>query len=387
MIISKQFLKQLATRVFLVLILSFSLILSAYYFAKSYVDKSGDALNSKTREPIEDIEIFNVVNDQEFSIDLPENSNITSTNLSEQFVVENNRVTYYPSKYTLGNYGLTFQLTAKPYSENKTYLFNVIKSDVDFSSLNEEIISALGDQSDHYGIYIYDLLRDQEYTFQADNEFPPGSISKLPGVVLALRDIQEGIYTYEEPIMIKDWLKHSETDPLGSLPHGSFVTVKDLIEQSITISNNTAQYHLRDFIGGTDILNTRIEEELKSYPYYEDPQIASPRAVGTLFRKIYNDELLEEEYKEYFYQLLSEVVPSLREGVPLGLENENVQVLTKVGHIFTPDFSYNTYSDAGLVFGENTDYVIVILNDLAPAYPNGQFKIQELAQIINSYLN
>jgi hypothetical protein len=47
----------------------------------------------------------------------------------------------------------------------------------------------------------------------------------------------------------------------------------------------------------------------------------------------------------------------------------------------------NTYSDTGIVFGKYTDYIVVIFNNKATAFPTGSRKIKELSGIIYKHLD
>lgn len=279
------------------------------------------------------------------------------------------------------------EITGQVQNQDFTITINVGRSHLNTQKIESEVLEYLTTRNDHYGIYVYDISRGESFEYNANQEFPPGSISKLPGVVLALIDIQNGLYSFEDTYPIQDRYKHSDFDSLGMLPAGTPVTLKEYIDKNIYESNNTAQYHLRGFLGGSfEEINPRTVEELGIHPFFENPFVATPKAVGDFLTNIYKEKYLNEEYTNYFINLMQQAYPDLRLGIPEGLKDYNVTVANKVGFTFGPNQT-STYADSAIVFGEHSDYIIVILNDEAPLHPYGRFVIQDLAKIIHSNID
>jgi beta-lactamase class A len=94
-----------------------------------------------------------------------------------------------PTKSDNGNHYIRF-------SDSETnsiiYSIDITRSQVDWSALRASLESYLGEYSSSYGIYIYDLNREQEFGINADVEFPPASIAKLTVAALVLRDVDAG---------------------------------------------------------------------------------------------------------------------------------------------------------------------------------------------------
>lgn len=285
-----------------------------------------------------------------------------------------------PNKYDSGNYeyrigklGLSIQVKPK---------------DINPSELKTAIIKTLSGRQGNYGIYVYDLVRDIEVTINITKSFPPASLSKLPSVALVLRDIDSGKYTFDTPITVLDKNKHVDWDNIGKYPEGTQLPLHTFIDEAIITSNNTAHYHLHnEILGNAGPVLSRTKAELGVGNFSLNPHKASAKSVAKFFTQLYNHEFLSDENSDYLIELLKNAAPALKDGIPAGIPSgTSIEVANKAGFLFG-GIEGNTYSDAGIIYGETTDYVLVILNNSAPPFPNGKFMIQDISRVVYTYLD
>ncbi|MCA9387272.1 serine hydrolase, partial [Candidatus Dojkabacteria bacterium] len=255
----------------------------------------------------------------------------------------------------------------------------------DLTKLKEELLNFLKEDSIHFGIYLFDLKRGQLLEINSEKIFPPASISKLPSVLLTLKDIDSKKYSFETPVVVKDELKHTNWDTIGQYKEGTKIPLKTFIDAAILESNNSAHYHLHDLLGGLSIVNKRTQIELGAETFFLDPHQATAYSIATVLINLYNGNLLSAELTDYMINLMETTGADLRMAIPASVP-ANAKVANKVGFLFGGNEG-STYSDAAIVFGEKTDYVLVVLNDSAPDYPYGYIKIKDISEKIYNYLN
>lgn len=252
--------------------------------------------------------------------------------------------------------------------------------------LREQIVDYLGkDRVSHYAIYLYDL-KSKEVVFEHRSRkfLPPASISKLPSVILTLRDVDAGKYTLEDTIPVVNNQKHTTYDAIGQYPQGTQLPLSLYVEEAIRTSNNTAHYHLHENLGGSEVVNPRTQEELNADQFFLYPFFARAEAIANVLIGVYEGSILSPESREHLLDLMINAAPSLKTAIPAGLPSD-INVANKVGFLFGGEYG-NTFADAGIVFGENTDYVLVILNDKTTPFPTGAEPIKHMSAIIYNYM-
>lgn len=293
---------------------------------------------------------------------------------------EENILNLSPGKGDIGSYVIIIPRIDG--YENLRLEIEVLPDQINTELLKTEISSYLGEFQNQFGIYIYDFDRELEIGINENEIFSPASIAKLPVAVLVLKDVDSGLRALEETFPVTNQLKFSTIDSIGALPNGTQLTIDTYLDHMIRESNNTAWYHLDQGVLESKTTQ-RTVEELGLNPFFNFPHEATPRNVGTLMRQIYNQQILEAETNEYLLNLLKNVVPSLRDGVEQGIP-ANTHIANKIGFLNTPnDLSYQ---DAAIVWGERTDYVIIIMNKNTP-WDKGVRDLEELSRIVYRHLN
>jgi beta-lactamase class A len=168
------------------------------------------------------------------------------------------------------------------------------------TKLKEAIAGFNGD----IGVYVKDLTNGKIVAINADTIFPTASIVKVPILTGVMDKIRISELQYEQDIIYKDSLLYEGSDILGSFKNGEKIVLKKVIMLMLTTSDNTASLWLQSLAGK----GTRINELLDSLGF-RDTRVNSrtpgrennrtqygwgqttPREIGTLFEKIYRNQI------------------------------------------------------------------------------------------------
>ncbi|MCA9387056.1 serine hydrolase [Candidatus Dojkabacteria bacterium] len=263
---------------------------------------------------------------------------------------------------------------------NTEYTINVIPDRYDKDLLKQQIMNILGSDPEHYGVYFYDLDRDIEIGINDDVIFPPMSISKLPIAVLMLREVDKGNFSLDQQEVF-DW--GSTADPTNVLKTnyvGTSFAIRDYLRFLIIDSDNASIRKLENLMGGYLATNEKAKNELGVTHFFRDPHDVIAKDIGRVFRGIYDGSYLSKETNEYMLYLLQNTHFSLQDGIPVGVpEPYKSQIAHKTGQgSSNPGF---IWEDAGIIFGEHSDYVLVIVNDFIDI-PTARYKIQQISGLI-----
>lgn len=318
-----------------------------------------------------------VIINKEFSEELPQGWELLTKDLPDFVKIEENTIKLNPKKSDHGELDLAFAPEGNTQGGRLVRKYQIGLPELDTEALRNEILAIMGNNSSNMGLYFEDFVRNQKVLINENQQFKPGSISKLPVGILTIRDLDSGKRKLTDTFAVQNALKHSRADAIGRLPQGTPVQIKQYIEELFRVSNNTAQYHLRVMLGGMEELNPRTENELYASPFYENPHIASPNAVGRVLSDIYLGNTFSPTWRTYFYDTLGSAAASLKEAIPAGIP-KGIRVVNKVGFLFGgPD---STYSDSATVFANNTDYILIIFNNNAPQFPQGSQVLKRISQ-------
>jgi len=307
---------------------------------------------------------------------LPENV------LLPNFVIQNeNKLLMYPKKeHTNKKYKVLLK-SANNYYKNP--IITVKLKELNMDLLDKKIKKYLGSRKNEFGIFVYDLLRNQTYGLNEDKKFIPASTAKMTVALLVMRDIDSGKRTLNSTYPIQNKLKHSWDDNLGRLPEGTQVKLDTYLRELLIYSSNTAWYHLVQMLGGSwEEVNYRTMSELGINPLFMDPYIGTARMLSKTFEEIYFKQLISTESANYLKQVLSQAVPSMKAGIGQNLKN-NPEFINKLGHNCCDRINY---VDGILVWGQNTDYIISVLN-INVNWEEGKIILRDLGRIISEFID
>lgn len=135
------------------------------------------------------------------------------------------------------------------------------------------------------GIYYYDFSSDKYFSAGNTDVFPAAGIIKIPILVEAFYQIDRGIISKNDIIRIKDEDKIPSCGALSYLHSGIEVTVEDMCNLMIIISDNTATNILIKLLGIDN-----INERMQSLGYKNT----------VINRLLFDEDAIEKEYENYY---------------------------------------------------------------------------------------
>jgi len=222
----------------------------------------------------------------------------------------------------------------------------------------------LSNQGVDYSVLIKDLrVTNKKHYFGVRKQFPAASLIKLPILAAALIAIDEGKISLQEKIVIrrKDISGGSGKLKAYKLPHT--LTVKELLELMISISDNTASNKIIDILG-FDYLekafkNLKLEDTVLARKLMDFSLRAkgvenytSAFDVAFILEGLYNHSIASKELCELSLGFLKN--QKVKDRLPKHLP-ENIALAHKTG------LERGVVHDAGIVFTGSSDYLICVL--------------------------
>jgi beta-lactamase class A len=153
------------------------------------------------------------------------------------------------------------------------------------------------------------------------------------------------------------------------------MTVKQLVEQTITISHNYTALILLKNIGGYDRVEKVLREfGLQNSSFKTQPQTTA-KDVSLFLEQLYNHRVGDELISEKLIEVMSR--NKLNEGLPKYLPT-GIKVAHKTGEI------YGFKHDAGLVYTPNGDYLIVVMSESNSPF-GAEERIAQVSRAVYDY--
>lgn len=170
--------------------------------------------------------------------------------------------------------------------------------------LDSKLREAINGYNGDIGIYVKNLRTGKAVSINADTIFPTASIVKVPILIGIMDKIERKELSYDSSLVYKDSLLYASSDILSSFKNNEKILLKKVILLMLTTSDNTASLWLQSLAGG----GTRINEIMESLGL-KDTRVNSrtpgreeyrtkyqwgqttPKEMGTLFEKIYRNEV------------------------------------------------------------------------------------------------
>lgn len=246
--------------------------------------------------------------------------------------------------------------------------------------MQSEIQTILGQNSYNYSVFLYDLNSGQSVAINEEKIMPPGSISKVPVGIMALREVDNGTLALNQQIQFTANSAANPSNVLTAINIGQFFSLDTYLRFLIIDSDNSSILRLENLLGGNLNVNERVKNELEVEHFFRNPHDVTAKDLGRVFMGIYYEEYLTKSSNEYFLELLQNTHPVLQDGIPVWIpEPYKSQIAHKTGQISTvPGYAW---ADAGIIYGPKTDYVLVILNEKV-AIPEARYKVQQVSKVV-----
>jgi beta-lactamase class A len=228
---------------------------------------------------------------------------------------------------------------------------------VDFTqddALQAVIDGVLGDQRDHFGIYVKRLDDGTGASIDPGRVYGTASLFKVYVMWEAFKEREAGLIDFSDTMLVTPYYKSWE---LGTnlVQVGDEVTIDFALKAMMSVSDTPTGVLLQDTLG-IDAIDASLRDLgiVQSGLYYPEDNAVTARDFGVLLEAIYRGTGVTQTSRDEMIDLLlsEQIDHGLRAGVPQG-----VAVAHKTAYL------PGAYHDGGIVFSPGGDYVIVILSD------------------------
>ncbi|MBD3280657.1 hypothetical protein GF389_03990 [Candidatus Dojkabacteria bacterium] len=254
----------------------------------------------------------------------------------------------------------------------------ILAKRVDWEELRAEIAEIIDEEDEKYAYYIENLSTGESVQFNEDLNVHPASIYKVPLAIAVLKQVDEGEINMNSMLLVTSAEKPYSFDLLSKREGEYEISVEETLTYLIRYSDNTAMTTLEHRLGGVEQLQADMAK-LGIGGVTRLPGESTAPAVAKMMRALYEQSILTEDSNKFLLNLMKDMAPGQNDRIPAGVPDE-IEVAHKIGTLTS------TYHDAGIVYGEDNDYLIVVLNeDIEPS--TARSKIRRISEVTYNYLN
>lgn len=269
---------------------------------------------------------------------------------------------------------------------------SLVLSQQDLKSTLEHIIK---DKKATVGVSVWHLENGDTLSIKGNKHLPMQSVFKLHIAMATLDLLDKGKLKLDQKIILtKKNLRQNTWSPLREkYPNGNVeVPLSELVEYSVSQSDNNACDIILELIGGTKIVQNYMNKiGVKDFQIVADEQTmhrildiqyqnySSANAANSVLRKLYSEPILSKKSKEYLIKILENTTTGqnrLRGELP-----QNTIVAHKTGTSYTDDKGKTAATnDIGVITLQNGQHVIVSVF-VSDSYENEKTNEKMIADI------
>ena len=250
---------------------------------------------------------------------------------------------------------------------------------VDEEDLTAQTARIIGDTKNQLAVYFLRPDREIEPFIYRSQQMAPASMIKLFVMAKTMQDVHDGKLSLDEKITIK------KKDAVGGAGvttwynAGEQRTIEQLMTVMITDSDNTATNILIDRLGMQNInqylqqqgfSDTVLVYKMMMGRKGKKKNLSSVRDIGSLFSRLYYHQLVGEQEDKLMLAILRQQHD--KECFPAALPD--YEIAHKTGEV------NDVYVDGGIFFGQQEDFVLVVLSNGKAGRSDAIEKMQNLAR-------
>ena len=232
------------------------------------------------------------------------------------------------------------------------------------------------------GLDIVDLESGFHAGFNAGKSMPAASTIKLPVMVAVFEALSVGAFDLNRRITLEAQDKDFGSGDLCEAPSGTTYAISDLLDRMIDVSDNTATNMLIRFVGRRSIngemsdlglLRTRLLGDVRTAGWSVRATLrTSPADLAHLLTLMAKGELIDRWSSNEMIAILE--ADRINTLLPQPLPPD-IPIAHKTGSFF------DTLNDAGIVYANNSPYVIAVMTTALPSQDMGRAFIHKISRL------
>lgn len=187
--------------------------------------------------------------------------------------------------------------------------------------------------------------------------FYAASLLKVPMAMQVYKEVEEGTLSFNEKLTIKSENIDKRYGALWQRGTGTEISIAEALKLSVVESDNTAFFVLRDRVKDHNLKRV--------FDYLDIPQDlvgsrggVTPKNYSSVLRSLYFSAFLSFESSNSLLELMNEHSSGdlLRRGVP-----EEIKIANKFGTSNTGDTKDRVFSDCGVVYVPQRNYILCVM--------------------------
>ena len=250
-----------------------------------------------------------------------------------------------------------------------------------WQELQERVKSEISRFKGETAIIIKNLETGWEFSHDRDKLFPAASLTKVPLMAASFLAAEQGRIRLDRKIALKSSDKLTGSGSLKNMPAGVTFSVERLIGLMIYDSDNTATNIVTNLVGidylnkafkGFGLKNTKLSRKIADYKLRDKgvENYTTADDMNLLLEKMYTGRLVNKNISEQCMRLLK--LTRANDRIPRYLPDE-ITVAHKTG------LERGVCHDAGIVFTNNGDFIIVALT--SHSNPNSNSSKEFIARV------
>jgi beta-lactamase class A len=210
-------------------------------------------------------------------------------------------------------------------------------------------------------LLVKNLANGEYVDLGATQAVSAASTIKIPIAMALLQQVDQGKIQLEEQLVLKKSAIAAGSGTMSSMALNSKVTVREALQASITISDNTATNLLIDRLGGIEKLNLQwrswglVTTTLRSpLPDFSGTNQVSGRELAMVLQQLEKGNLLSPKGRQTALEIFRQT--KRNHLLPAGMKDPQAKIAHKTGEL------NNLLADAGLIeLANGKKYIVVAL--------------------------
>ena len=222
------------------------------------------------------------------------------------------------------------------------------------AGLEEAILDRLGDDGSRYAVLIKDLRDGSGASINAERLFYAASLFKLEVMFELFHQREAGLIAFDERYIVSDYYAEFGLGP-RLIAQCEEVSIERALGAMMSVSDNAAAVMLQDRAGPRHINASMRALGLRDTGLLADALPITAADVALLLEAIARGEAVSTNASQEMLDLLAteKVDDRIASGVP-----EGTLLAHKTGNW------ENATHDAGIVYGDKSTYIVVLLSDI-----------------------